>query len=357
MSRELPVLPAPTQGRPFLTAERTGRLSKSPRLVVFFAVSALAAATAACSSGSAVANPTSPTAYVANGANVANPGNTVAVVDTSTSTALAPITTGTLPSALAVTPDGKDLLVANKGVDQLTEVDVASGTVVKKITVGLEPDAVAVTPDGKLALVANFGDNTVTPVSLPSLQAGRPIPVGRQPVAIAVAPNGSTALVAELPGRERESHLAPRPDPSSPDRRRGRPDLTLRHVGNTLALVANFQSNTVTPLDLATMGPGPPIAIGTNPTGIAGLPSSSTVWVSGGDSVTPIDVTTQQSGPPIPIGTTAEAIALMPGGTSAWVCGGNGNLVHVDLKSRTVVGQVAVGNQPSAVAIAQGQSG
>ena len=44
---------------------------------------------------------------------IANPGQTVSVVDTATSKAQTPITTGTLPAALAVTPDGKDVLVAN----------------------------------------------------------------------------------------------------------------------------------------------------------------------------------------------------------------------------------------------------
>ena len=167
--------------------------------------------------GSAAATPTTPTAYVATGASVANPGDTVAVVDTVTSRVQKPITTGTLPSALAVTPDGKDVLVANKGVDTVSEIDVATGTVVRQATVGVEPDAVAVTPNGTLALVANFDDNTVTPLSLPSLRAGRPIAVGRQPVAIAVSPSGTLALVSDyedgtvtpisLPG------MVPRPGP------------------------------------------------------------------------------------------------------------------------------------------------
>ena len=174
---------------------------------------------AACGSDSAVGSPTVATAYVATGASVANPGNTVAVVDTSTSTALHPITTGTLPAALAVTPDGKDLLVANKGVDTLSEVDVASGDVVDQVTVGLEPDAVAVTPNGSLALVANFGDNTVTPVSLPSFRPGHPIAVGHQPVAIAVSPSGTTALVANY----QDGSVTPIALPRSPKGPRSRP--------------------------------------------------------------------------------------------------------------------------------------
>ena len=82
---------------------------------------------AGCGSGSAAATPTTPTAYVATGASVANPGQTVPVVDTVTSKVQSPITTGTLPAAFAVTPDGKYVLVANRGVDTVTEIDVGSG--------------------------------------------------------------------------------------------------------------------------------------------------------------------------------------------------------------------------------------
>jgi YVTN family beta-propeller protein len=91
-----------------------------------------------CTSGSAAATPTTPTAYVATGASVANPGDTVAVVDTVTSRVQTPVITGTLPAALAVTPDGKDVVVANKGDDTVSEIDVASGKVVRQATVGLE---------------------------------------------------------------------------------------------------------------------------------------------------------------------------------------------------------------------------
>ena len=78
--------------------------------------------------------------------------------------------------------------------------------------------------------------------------------------------------------------------------------------------------------------------------------------MSGGDSVIPVDLLTRQPGPAIDVGTTAEGLALAPGGSTAWVCGGDGTLVHVDLVARSVIGRVAVGNQPSAVVIAAGRS-
>jgi DNA-binding beta-propeller fold protein YncE len=108
----------------------------------------------------------------------------------------------------------------------------------------------------------------------------------------------------------------------------------------------------VTPITLATMAPAPAVAVGGNPTGIAGAPSSNVAYVSGGDSVTPFNWQTRQAGSPFTIGTTAEALAIAPGGTTAWVCGGGGTLVHVSLTTRTVLRSVVVGGQPSAVVIA-----
>src|ERR1039457_4115521 len=117
------------------------------RLTALAALTVSACGLAGCTSGSAAAAPATPTAYVSTGASVANPGNNVAVVDTVSSRLQTPISAGSLPAALAVTPDGKMVLAANKGVDTLSEIDVASGRVMKDATVGLEPDAVAVTPD------------------------------------------------------------------------------------------------------------------------------------------------------------------------------------------------------------------
>jgi DNA-binding beta-propeller fold protein YncE len=84
--------------------------------------------------------------------------------------------------------------------------------------------------------------------------------------------------------------------------------------------------------------------------------SAAIAYVSGGDSVIPIDLHTRQAGAPIGVGTTAEALVLAPGGSTAWVCGGNGTLVHVNLATGSVIGRVGVGNQPSAVVIADGRA-
>jgi YVTN family beta-propeller protein len=305
-----------------------------------------------CGSGSAAASSTTPTAYVVTGASVVNPGDSVAVVDTVASKAQTPITTGTLPTGLAVTPDGRNLLVANKGDDTVVEVDVGSGDVQKRATVGLEPDAVAVTPDGAEALVANFGDDTVTPLALPSFQVGKPIPVGRQPVAVAVSPSGNLALVSDYQDGTVTPISLPSLTVGTPVAAGTEPDALYITPNSRTALVADFQTSLVTPIDLPFLTPGAVIPVVGNPTGIAGIRSSTTVYVSAGAGVTPISLGTNRPEAPIGIGTMAECLALTPTDGSAWVCGGDGTLVHVRLASRSVISRVRVGGQPTAIAIA-----
>ncbi len=272
---------------------------------------------------------TAPAAYVALGAGVASPGSTVDVVDTVTGSLGHLITVGTLPSAVALLPGAKDLLVTVKAQDQLVEVSTSTGKVVKRITVGLEPDAVAVNPNGTVALVANFGDDTVTPVQLGSFTAGATVPVGRQPVAIAISPDGAQALVADygdgsvtpisLPGLSAGAPIPVGPEPSA---------VFIASDGTT-ALVAEFETSSVTTIALPSLVAGRTVPIGANPTGIAAAPGSPIAWVSAGDGITPVDIATLQVGNPISIGTPSECVAIAPGG-HPWVCNGDGALVEVE---------------------------
>jgi DNA-binding beta-propeller fold protein YncE len=91
--------------------------------------------------------------------------------------------------------------------------------------------------------------------------------------------------------------------------------------------------------------------VGGNPTDIALWKSGTVAYVSGGDSVTPIDLAHLGAGTPLAVGTTAEALALSDNGRTAWICGGNGTLVSLNLDSGALGARVAVGGQPTAVVI------
>ena len=88
--------------------------------------------------------------------------------------------------------------------------------------------------------------------------------------------------------------------------------------GKGVALVANLDSNTVTPVDLGTWRAGTPIAVGTEPVAIAvsvAASGAATAFVAdyGSNTVTPIDVATLQPGAAISVGPGPQTIAATPG--------------------------------------------
>ena len=97
----------------------------------------------------------------------------------------------------------------------MTPIATATNTAGPPITVGSNPDAIAITPDGKTAYVANDGSDTVTPIATATNTAGPPITVGSGPNAIAITPDGKTAYVANDrlghgdPDRDRHQHRRP----------------------------------------------------------------------------------------------------------------------------------------------------
>src|SRR5215211_496875 len=86
------------------------------------------------------------TAFVTNSAS-----GTVSTIDVKTRTKdPSDIAVGSLPTGVAVTPDGKTAFVANNGSGTVSTIDVKTRTKdPTDIGVGTNPRSVAVTPDGK----------------------------------------------------------------------------------------------------------------------------------------------------------------------------------------------------------------
>ena len=141
-------------------------------------------------------------------------GATVVPINTSTNTAGSPILAGQGPEGLAITTDGATLYAANFGafgvvngqVIQLsngttvTPIDTATDTAGTPITVGSEPSSLAITPNGTTAYVVNFASSTATPIDIATNSAGSPIPLnamltGTPGFQIAITPDGTTAYV------------------------------------------------------------------------------------------------------------------------------------------------------------------
>jgi virginiamycin B lyase len=155
-----------------------------------------------------VISPDGTTAYVA-----CPLGQTVVPVNTSTNTAGGPIPAGEGPEGLAITPDGATLYAANFGAygvvngqvmqvsdgTTVTPINTATDTAGTPITVGSEPSSVAITPDGRTAYVVNLASNSITPIDIAN-SAGSPITLnatltGTPGFQIAITPDGTIAYV------------------------------------------------------------------------------------------------------------------------------------------------------------------
>lgn len=117
---------------------------------------------------------------------------------------------GTKPSGLAVGPDSRHLYIAvddtANNVGRLAVVDTATNNVTKTITVGPAPRAVAISPDGSLVYVANThyqnvsgtttpGENTVSVINTTTNTVVATISAGQNPSALAFSPNGTLAYI------------------------------------------------------------------------------------------------------------------------------------------------------------------
>jgi YVTN family beta-propeller protein len=134
------------------------------------------------------------------------------------------------------------------------------------------------------------------------------------------------------------------------------------------AYVANYASNTITPINLKTNVAGKAIPAGSGPAGIAISPNGKTAYVTDagsspiGNTVTPIDLKTGKDLTPITVGAGPEGIAITPDGTTAYVAdsgavvsgqtGNIGNTVTpIDLTTGKALAPITVGNAPESVTI------
>ena len=249
-------------------------------------------------------------------------GDTVTVIDTAASPPAvigSPITVGTHPLLIAVTPDGSTLYVTNFGGNSVSVVDVRPATpkIVTTIPVDHTPAGIAVSPDGTRAYVT-YGttfaviDATAKP---PAIVTSATVGTGE----IAISPDGTTAYVAQ------------------------------------------FGAGTVTSIDLTTTPPTvstSPVSVGSEPIGIAISPDSSRLYVvnangtaSGTVSVLDATVTPPAVIRTITLGTIGPSeIAVARDGNTVYTGGNAFNVVDVAVNPPTV-SAVTVGSGPEGIAV------
>jgi hyaluronoglucosaminidase len=200
----------------------------------------------------------------------------------------------------------------------VTPVNLSRRHIGAKVPVGSMPSAMAYTLGGKGLLVVTQGDDELHEIDPATHEVVHQVTVGVEPDAVAVAPGGTS--------------------------------------GQGIALVANLDSDSVTPVDLGTWRAGAPIAVGSEPVAIAvSVPPAggATAFVAdyGGNTVTPIDVATMTAGAAIPVGPGPQTIAAAPGEVLVGNFG-NRTLTAIDPASLRAGGTIALPLNPTGIAVA-----
>ncbi len=200
----------------------------------------------------------------------------------------------------------------------ITPVRLSTHRAGARVPVGSLPSALAYTAGNAGLLVVTQGDDTLHEVDPATHAVLRSTGVGVEPDAVAVAPGGTR--------------------------------------GKGVALVANLDSNSVTPVDLGTWRAGTPIPVGSEPVAVAVYTAPSgaaTAFVAdfGSNEVTPIDVATMQAGAAIPVGRGPQAIAVAPGEVLVGNFG-NRSLTAVNPVTLREGGTVALPVNPTGIAVA-----
>ncbi len=123
--------------------------------------------------------------------------DSVSLVHVPTGRVAAEVPCGKRPAGLAITRDGRRLVVTSAFSGDLTVLKLAGETLKPLGTVhlGFEPRGVAISPDGKLAYVALASGGAVAVVDLDKPAELAQIDVGRWPRYLALSPDGTRLAV------------------------------------------------------------------------------------------------------------------------------------------------------------------
>jgi DNA-binding beta-propeller fold protein YncE len=291
-------------------------------------------------------SPDGKSAYVTNlgGGLGIPPGHTVSQYSINVATgALSPkapstVATGTSPTSIALTPDGKSAYVINEDDNSISQfnVDPPTGSLLPQspsVATASLPFDIAVSPDGKSAYVTNdngpsavISQYNIDPMTggLSPKSPATVLATGSVPFAIVVAPNGKSAYVTNLGGG-----------------------------------ISQYDIDSVT----GSLSPKSPaiIATGFGPEGVALTPDGKNAYVSNGDNTISqysIDALTGALAPKTPAIVAAEGtggIAVSPDGKSVYVTNsdvGNIGQYNVDPSSGALSPK-----SPETVAAGSGDAG
>lgn len=186
---------------------------------------------------------------------------------------------GPAPKFLAVTHDGKRLLVSNWCGHSLSIIDLTGAAPTKHLRVGSFPRGIALEPDGGTAYVASMGRNRIDVVDLLTLTVVRTLKPGRGPRHLVLAPDGR--LFVSLSHENSVVVIDKHSGAITGRARVGKdPRSMAMSVDGTALYVANYGEAALAVVDTATMKVAQKIATGPLPIGVAFEPVEQRVWVA-----------------------------------------------------------------------------
>ena len=113
----------------------------------------------------------------------------LSIIDTTTDKVTGTITLGTkMANRVKFTRDGKRVLVSDPASNQLLVIDTASRQITRKIDTEANPEGILIAPDGKRAFVACAGAGKIAVLDLDSLTFTGSVATGKDPDGMAWVP-------------------------------------------------------------------------------------------------------------------------------------------------------------------------
>lgn len=171
--------------------------------------------------------------------------------------------TGESPSGVAVTPDGRRILSADRDSDQVSIFDAADLSPLAVVPTGGRPFGVTVDAAGRLAYTADVATDTVTVIDIEAGAQVARIAVGARPYAVALAQGrgfvtnsyGDSVTVFDVDTRAVLTELAVGEYPEGID----------ASSDGRSVYVANWGSDTLSVIDVETLTVTAEIAVGAGP--------------------------------------------------------------------------------------------
>ena len=194
------------------------------------------------------------------------------------------------PRSLAMSPDGRTLLVVNNTSSNVAIVDVEANEVRAYVETGRRSLEAAISVDGTRAVVTNGDEDTVTFIDLSTDTVAHTFNIPGRPAEVEIAPDGSRAYVTTVAGTDRLWFLdldKPAISSSLPTGQMGASFYTynvfsgidLSADGSTLAVCVSFDDELLL-VDTASESVIDRVPVGSFPLRVSFGPSASRAYVT-----------------------------------------------------------------------------